>query len=416
MRRRWSILFLSLGAVLLVGATVVRVAVAPALVRFPLNIDETTRYSGTALTYVDRATLLPLPKPIREPLVITRHVQSVGGDFHRAVVRETVTVNTGGTTTVETYQYVLDRRSMQLVDDPRMYAFGNPKNRMHGAGSYRVNFAMGTSADGTYHAFIPEEDTSSTLRLLNPLHVHGNRNIEVIDFTSHLDRPVAPYYREHLAKEMGLPMAVTAAQLVPLLRANGIDVTKALADVGPVLKPAESKLVNDTLAKSVPLQYIFLSNGAVSIEPKTGALIDVHTQEQGLAVKPDLSGASVLQPLLKKYSSIPSVKALADGLAKLATEPPQTAVSYQYVQTLASSLAAAADARTNADKMDLVELRLPLALAALGVVLLGAGGYGTWRRRRSRRNAPDAPTTGEPAAPPSETETPVPPSPVPTGV
>jgi len=415
MRRRWSILFLSLAAVLLAGGVVVRTVAAPALVRFPLNVDETTRYSGTAVTYVDRATLLPLPHPESEPLLITRRVESVGGDRQRAVVQETVTVKTAGTTSVERYQYVLDRRSMQLVDDPRMYAFGDPKNRMHAAGSYRVNFAMGTSGDGTYHAFIPEEDASSTLELVEPLHVHGNQNIDVIDFSSHLDRPVAPYYREHLAKEMGLPMGVTAAQLEPVLRANGIDVNRALADVSPLLTPSESKLVSATLAKSVPLQYIFLSNGSISIEPKTGALIDVHTQEQGLAVKPDLRGASVLQPLLDRYSSIPSVKALSDGLAKLAKQPPQVAVSYRYLQTLASSLEAAADAHDNARKMNLVEFRLPLALIGSGVVLLAIGGYGTWRRRRVRRTKNGPTGTALPA--PVQTEAPtVPTPPVPTGV
>ena len=69
------------GAALLVGSVAVRVVAAPALVRFPLNVDETTRYKGTATTFVDQATLLQYAQPKREPLEISRHVHVVSGNF-----------------------------------------------------------------------------------------------------------------------------------------------------------------------------------------------------------------------------------------------------------------------------------------------------------------------------------------------
>ena len=75
----------------------------------------------------------------------------------------------------------------------------------------------------------------------------------------------------------------------------------------------------------------------MSIEPTTGALIDVHSQQEGVAVQPDLSGVGALQPLLDKYAAIPSVKALSDGLAAMAARPPQLAQTFQYTQTPASS-------------------------------------------------------------------------------
>jgi hypothetical protein len=403
---RWGIAALGLGVTLLVGSVGFRVAAAPALVRFPLNLDETAHYTGTAVTYVDQATLLPLAKPKAEPVQIDRHVKVVSGNFTKAVIDEIVTIKTGGTTNVETYQYVINRRTMQMVSDPRQFAFGDPKAVMHAAGSYRVNFAMGTNVNGSYRAFIPEEDAMSHMVLTEGPHTHPDAHIKVLDFSSKLDGPVAPYYLEHL-KKMGLPMQVTASQLAPVLLADGIDVNRALNDVGKVLTPAESKLVFATLAKSVPLHYFFLSDGIVSIEPKTGALIDVHTHQQGVAVQPDLRGASVLQPMLDKYSSIPSVKALSDGLAALAKRPPQVAESYRYTQTVPSSERVTTLARDNVRMMNLVQLRIPVAMALLGVLLLGFALIG---RRRGRRpgvdiggpvppvNIPAEPVTAEPVA------------------
>ena len=196
------------------------------------------------------------------------------------MIDETVTVEPGGTTNVETYQYVIDRRSMQMVSDPRQYAFGDPKATMHAAGAYRVNFAMGTNVKGSYLAYIPEEDAVSQLMYLEGPHHHPDVPVAVIDFSSTLTGPVAPYYLAHL-KAMGLPMQVTGAQLEPLLLADGIDVNQALADVGPLLTAGRVHAGLATLAKSVPLRYYFISKGLVSIEPKTGALIDVHTQRTG---------------------------------------------------------------------------------------------------------------------------------------
>ena len=385
-RGRWSVVVACLGAALLVGSIAFRTFAAPALVRFPLDVDETAHYTGTAVTYVNPATLLPLAQPQRAPVQISRHVKVVSGTFSKAVIDETVTITTGGTTNVETYQYVIDRRSMQMVSDPRQYAFGDPKATMHAVGAYRVNFAMGTSAKGSYLAYIPEEDAVSRMHLVEGAHRHSDAPVAVIDFSSTRNGPVAPYYLAHL-KAMGLPMQVSAAQLAPVLLADGIDVNRALADVGPRLQPAESALVSATLAKSVPLRYFFLSAGLVSIEPKTGALIDVHTQQQGVAVQPDLSGTSALQPLLDKYSSIPSVKALSAGLAKLAKRAPQVAQSYTYTQTVPSSLAVTKVAQDNARMANLVEVRVPSAMAVAGLFLLVLGLIGRQRARRRRARA-----------------------------
>jgi hypothetical protein len=324
----------------------------------------------------------------------------VDGDHEQAVIHETVTIKAGSTTSVEKYQYVMDRRSMKFVKDPRQFAFGDPKATIHAAGAYRINFAMGTTEDGKYLSYIPEADASIPLVLTEGRHHHGDADIDVMDFASTLEKPVAPYYRDHLAA-MGLPMQVTAAQLQAQLAAAGINVNAALADVVPLLTPDESKLLADTLTKPIPLQYFFEVGGKISIEPKTGALVDVHAQREGIAVKPDLSGVAALAPLLAKYSAIPSVSALSTGFLAVASRDPQVVQDLQYKQTVPSSVRIADKARDAGHRMTLVEWWVPGAMAVLGLVLVVLGLVG-WRRAGQRGGGYDLPK--EPVTPASAPE------------
>lgn len=386
---RWSMVGICLGVVLLMGSAAFRVAAVPALVRFPLDVNETAHYTGTSITYIDQDTLLPLATPKVEPLKLDRHVKVASGTFGRAVITETITIRTPSSTNVETYRYVMDRRTMKFVSDPGQYAFGDPKATMHAAGSFRVNFSMGTTPGGTYRAYIPEADTQVPMTLVRGPFYDAKAKTDVVEFSSKLETPVAPYYLKHLAA-IGLPMQVTTAQLQPQLMAAGIDMGRALADVGSRLTPAEAALLSSTLAKPVPLHYFFVVDGNVFIEPKTGALVDVHSNQEGVAVQPDLSGATALQPVLDHYSDIPSVKAVSDGLAKLAVRTPQLAQTLKYQQTPASSLAIAGTAASQARMMTVVTWWVPGVLAFLGAALVLLG---VIRRRRNRRGGPNRPAT-----------------------
>jgi hypothetical protein len=405
---RWSMVAICLGVVLLMGSAAFRVAGVPALVRFPLDVNKTAHYTGTSTTYIDQNTLLPLATPKVEPLQLDRHVKVVNGSFGRAVVAETVTIRTPSSTNVETYRYVMDRRTMKFVSDPGQYAFGDPKSTMHAAGSFRVNFAMGTTPGGTYRAYIPEADSQVPLRLVRGPFYDPKTGTDVVEFSSKLETPVAPYYRTHLAA-IGLPMQVTAAELQPQLMAAGIDMGRALADVGSRLTPADAALLSSTLAKPVPLRYFFVVDGNVFIEPKTGALVDVHSNQEGVAVQPDLSGAAALKPVLDRYSDIPSVKAVSDGLAKLALQTPQLAQTLKYQQTPASSAAIAATAASQARMMTVVTWWVPGLMAAFGAALVLLG---VIRRRRNRRGGPNRPAE---LPVPEPSPAPVPPVPVAVG-
>ncbi len=212
--RRWSIALVCVGVVLLAGAVGFRLVAVPALVRFPLDIDETTHYTGTSRTYVDQATLLPLATPKVEPLSLSRHVKVVDGDFERAVIRETVTIKAGSTTSVEQYQYVMDRRSMKFLDDPRQLRLREAVGD-HAARTGRLSNQLRSGHERRRHVpelhprsgYLDTDSCSTRASITTP-----TRGIDVIDFTSTMEKPVAPYYRAHL-EAMGLPMQVTAAQL-----------------------------------------------------------------------------------------------------------------------------------------------------------------------------------------------------------
>jgi hypothetical protein len=385
-RRRWSTIAICAGLVLLIGAAAFRVFAVPALVRFPLDADKTAHYRGVAVTYMDQQTLTPLATPKREPLTLDRHVKVVDGDFGHAVVQETITIRAGATTSVEHYRYVMDRRTMKFTGSAGNYAFDDLNATMHNGGSYRVNFAMGTQRDGTYYAFIPEADAKVPLQFVRGPHYSSAAGVDVVDFSSKLDTPVAPYYLEHL-KAMGLPMEVSAAQLQPTLLAAGIDIAKALGAAAPYLTPAESATVAATLAKPVPLHYFFVVDGTISIEPKTGALVSVHSNAEGVAVQPDFSSANVLKPILDRYSALPAVKAAADGLSALSVREPQRAQILEYQQTPASVSEIAAVASDQGRMMDLATWWVPIGLAVLGGVLVALG---VFMRRRAGRGRPDA--------------------------
>jgi hypothetical protein len=402
-RRRWSTVVICVGLVLVICAATFRVFAVPALVRFPLDVNQTAHYRGVAVTYMDQSTLTPLATPKRDPLTLDRHVKVVGGNFDHATIQETITIHAGATTSVEQYQYVLDRRSMQFTKDPKQYAFGNPAAPMHAAGGYRVNFAMGTKSDGTYFAYIPEADSRVALQVVRGPHYSSAAGVDVIDFSSKLEAPVAPYYLEHL-KAMGLPMQVSAVQLQPTLLAAGIDIAKALGDAGPYLTPADSATVARTLAIPVPLNYFFVVDGTISIEPKTGALVSVHSKAEGVAVQPDFSNANALKPILERHSDIPSVKAAADGLSALALRPPQRAQILEYTQTAASSRHVAGIASDQGRMMTLATWWVPIGLGVLGAALLALG---TFLRRRAGRGRPDANVEQDRPTPPQEPVEPV---------
>jgi hypothetical protein len=234
---------------------------------------------------------------------------------------------------------------------------------------------------------------ASLLRIGTEPHLHPEAGVEVVDFQSGLEAPVRPYYLDWL-EEQGFPRALTPAQLAPRLAAMGIDVTAVIEQVRPQLTPDEAALLDEVLVAEVPIDYRFFFRGQISIEPRTGALMDVHAQREGVKAAPDLSGLERLRPLLDRHADIPAVAEVRAGLDQLAATPPEKVIELAYRQTAASSAELGAKARSQARQLDLVERWIPAGLAAGGAVLLLVAVV--WRRRpQSAAPTPPAPSEQE---------------------
>jgi hypothetical protein len=244
-----------------------------------------------------------------------------------------------------------------------------PSNPVDRSGTYRIQLPLGTHAGGRYPVWNNETSATSLLEDPSAVQPHDAANVDVITFAGRLDKPVTAAYTKWLAAN-GFPTSISSDQVQTQLRAQGVDVAAAFAAVGPMMTPAETKTLSGVLGRSIPLRYSFVYSGGVAIEPRTGTIIDVHSQREGLAVAPDLSGVAELRPLLARYASIPAVKAVSDGLDRLAAQPPQLAAVFAFTQTPASSASVGVDAAEQIRMMNLIELRVPWAVGMVGLLVV----------------------------------------------
>lgn len=396
-RRRWARRLMVLGGLVVVVAVVFGLVGVPALERFPLNTDVTVLYTGGFDLYVNQATLDPLATPTHLPMTVQRRVKVHSGGFSTAVVSEDDTIRPGSLTYHQDFQYLLNRRTMAFENGSQTIMFGEPA-KVDIAGSYRVNFPMGTTASGTYPVLNTETDKKAAVTDgRGPHDMAGVTGVQVIDFRSKVKGPVSPYYHRWLV-DNGFPASISPAQLEPRLAAYGVDVPALLAVLGPRLTSSEASLVNRVLSTPVPLDYTYFYQGTVAVEPRTGALIWVDTTAEGVDVALSLTGVDRLRPLLATYASIPEVAALSKALEQLAAAAPQKVVKYTWVQTRGSAQHVANLASGQIRTMNLLNA-FPWLIGGVGLVLVGVGAV-FWRRRPPVRPAtPAAPdVTSERAA------------------
>lgn len=374
-RRRWVLG--SLAVLLVAGALVVRYVGDPVMIRFPLHVDQTVHYRGTATLTADPSTLAPLATPMVLPLQVDRTVKVVSGSYSRAVVDETVKLRFAGTTQSETYRYVMDRRSMQLLSSPASYALGSTANQMATDGTYRVNLELGANGTRSYKLFSPQTDSAATARPTGAAH-RSSAGVDVIRFDTSLDHALAPYYLKSL-EHSGFPAQLTAAQATAQLQAQGVNVTALVTQVTPFLTGAQVSQLEQALSSPVALSYNYFQNGWVQIEPTTGALVSSSSRE-GVSVAPDLSGLHQLVSALALLGNLSEVQALTKATATLSAAGHRPVLTLDFADTPASVRSSVATAKDQAQLIHLIRWQLPLGLAALGLVMLLLAAF--WRPRR----------------------------------
>ena len=374
-----------LGAALLVAALLWGAVAVPVLVRFPVDLDQTTRYEGTFTLYVDQATGAPLAAPVRLPLEIERRILTVPeqSGAETVVVQELVLFRVAGADQREIHQYVMDRRSMQNQDDPRSYAYA-PANVVDRAGTYRVNLALGTDGERSYPIW--ENEPADAFAMVGDperprVHRHGLSLIGLAEVFG--DVPVAARYRGELRRQ-GMPRSLTFDALSARLAADGVDVEAGLAALGG---PAR-EMVAAARAQRLPLRFFRYNDGHALVEPRTGAIVDLLVSDEGISATVDLALLEDLRAALDQRSDDPDAARMARALDDIEAEDPTRVYHLHYGQTPESVAEIAALTRGELRKLDWAERWIPLLLGGLGLLLLAGGTLAVIRHRRAVVTAP----------------------------
>ena len=378
---------LGAGASLLLAGVLWRPVAVPLLVKFPTDLDQATRYDGTFSVYVDPATGAPLPEPIELPLELERRIRTVPEESgaRTVVVQELVTFRIAGTEQRETHQYVMDRRSMENLDDPRSYAY-DPANVVDRRGTHRVNLPLSTDEDGRYRIW--ENEPGQAFHMAGLARHVDREDLSLVEMEEvFADVPVAGYYRAELRKQ-GFTTEITFETLATRLRASGVDVDGALA----AIETSEPTVVASARAATLPLQFFRSNDGHALVEPRTGAIVDLLVSEEGISATVDLAPLVEVRRALARHGG-PAPAALAAALDEVEAAAPAPVYDLTYSQT-SESVAELVDlTRDELRKLDLAERSVPLALGGAGIALLAVGAI--WPRphglqRPARRAAPEA--------------------------
>jgi hypothetical protein len=365
------------GIVVLILAGIFRLAVVPAMLKFPTDLDVTPRYEGQQEIFVDPASGAPLAKPRELPLQITRHLKADGSKStgSRVVIDEDITaVVRGGTTLRQQNRYVMDRKKIVNVADPKAFAF-TPSNVVDRGSAYRLAFPFDLS-QGTALT-IYSNDTNSTYRATSD-RARPTGDVDGLSVLNYVvrQRPheLSPIYVAGLQQAVGLPKSTTVRQLAAGLRRAGLNIAPVVA----ALPPQDQRRFARSQDRAVPLVYEEQVAGRFSVEPKTGSLVSIARDRSVVAVRPDPRALGPLLTILTRHGDLPAV---ASALPKLqaATATAQPVFALDYHQTQASIKDIRDTVGSTVLMVDAAKLWLPLGLLIVGLGLVAAG----LRRRRS---------------------------------
>lgn len=405
-----------IGVLAFAGSFVWRGVAVPALVRYPTDLDVSPRYEGTVTIFLDPVTYEPLAEPQEYPLTVERHIEAVGDESSTdlVVLRETLTLAAPGLfdSTVQEHQYVMDRRDMVNVDDPRAWAF-TPDNPVNRAGSFRLQFPFDADAE-TYPVYKNEiADTYTVVKTERSAPADGasgvvgpGGTVPFDDFTAYAAEarpaPITAAYQEALAPIVQLPESLTIDQIRPILARAGIDLDATLAALLPVAEPADVETLLGLASQPVALSYSDTFEGGDLIEPYTGSLVVVTRVVETVSATPDPAVTGQLRDILAGYPAVPeaanAVEVIDSGALDLIP-----VFTNDFAQTPDSVADIWGEVKDLRDQRRLAERTVPRVLLIGGLVLVVAGAallvLGVRRgRQRGEDEARPAEDGGEPPA------------------
>ena len=384
-RSRKPAILMASGAVFVVAAVVWSLFAVPALVKYPTDLDVAVQYDGTFLVFADPTTFAPLATPAEAPLTIERHLEAIASQSgsSRVVVRETIAQRAGDfVDATQVNIYVMDRRTMQNVDDARVYAF-TPDNPVDRSGAYRLQLPFDTDDRGTYRMYKNELATTYTLTGTGETDEVNGLTLRLFSVDA-APLPLDGAYLAELGKAVALPDSLTLDQLKPQLALMGVDVDGLVAALLPALTAEDTKTLLDFAARPIPLTYTLSFTGSMGVETDTGSEVKLYGATEQLGVRPVLADLDALQGLLDRYPQVPEATAASAALADVATAAPIPVVEYRYAQTPASVADIAGDVKSQREQILLAEQWVPIGLAGAGLILFAIGLY-----LRPRRGGPN---------------------------
>ncbi|NPV58152.1 MAG: DUF3068 domain-containing protein [Actinobacteria bacterium] len=375
-----SKILIALGIVLILAAILWWAIAVNSLVKIPDDLDSTSKYEGEMTYYVNPTTHEPLPEgeEMKLPMKVERRVSSVADEYDSstAVLKEEVTVEVGGLKNppggLESI-YVLDRKGSENLNDERAYDF-KAGNRVNREGSYYPLLPFDTSKDEAYKIWKGEIGEASDSEFIEEVESFG---VTVYNFkgsaTLEDKKEVVPAYIEL----NGLPSEVTFEELKPRLQALGVDVDGLLALAQQRLSAEDLQSLNAALQEKIPIKYYWTYDIETSVEPKTGAPVNLYKDVEAMYMEVDTSKLMGVFTILAKYSSDPVLGPVLTQLmslqGQLGEAKPQKVLEYSIAQTEETVKSAIDDSKDAASKINLVKVYIPWALLIVGALLLIIG-------------------------------------------
>jgi hypothetical protein len=382
-KRRGAKALVGVGATLLAGALAWHLVAAPALVRFPTDLDKNVRFEGTVKLLADPLTAKQLPDPKTFPLTVDQHIRTVpsASDGQSTVVDVTVIEKAAPIIdSTQEHRYVIDRSSMLNVDDPRAYAFGagHPVDR---SGSYSFALPGGVQVGTTVPMY------SNPLAAGLPATVHDNPppvdtgGVDAREMAVSLtDAPLSEAYMDDMRSHTPLPEVLSPAQLRSVLNERGLDLDALVAQLEPVLTPADAAILAEATTSQTRLRYVVSVESRSGVEPTSGLFIGL-TQHEIVGIHADSPALVRLGEMLGRYGQIPAAVDAQKAVDSLVAGAPVKVLEMQFGQAPAEIPASAAAVSETRSLYLAVTRMVPLGLAVLGLVALVTGLVRLRRRR-----------------------------------
>jgi hypothetical protein len=394
-RRTVGVVLAVVGGVGIAGSFAWREAVEPRLVKFPTDLDETPEYAGTVSIYLDPVSYAPLDPPTVAPLTVSRHLDALGDESSSdlVVISEQISLFAEGQFEGDIdSQYVMNRETIENVDDPRAWAFTSD-NVVDRAPAFRLAFPFDTKAEPAL-VYKNEVATTYTATPAGESEIDG---LDVLEFSADQSEPlpISPAFFQVLNGLTPLPTQLTLDQLKPILLSVGLDVDTLLPALLQSLNPEDTQTLIGLAGQPIQLQYAYTFSGSDSVEPSTGSIVEVRDVVETLWASPDPAVLDTLRTVFGRYPNVQAAVQGATAVEQLAAEPIRVFTN-EYSQT-EESVADIVGTVKDAKKLkQLAESTIPQGLLIGGIVLAVLGLLlALWPKRKKRaRREPAPPVDG----------------------